>query len=264
MNRPLFALTWFALAAAFATAQSVPSTLDEMIAVGLKSNPDVLLAEAKMRQAEAELLQARLKVTREIVELWNSKRKKEVGLNVIRTEVAEAQQLADKGVGSAAEVRKLRNTLDLAMAELSEFNVTIRPLLGIGLAPDGLGRGAARGGAPERQAPTRSQWPMVEDDPLAKATASFEFVDVPIAEAAKEVFSKSTVNLTVDRAMLEEFANMQVTLTLKNVTPRAAMSALADQAEVAFLLRDYGVLLTGLGRASGIDAPSIPEGLPLH
>jgi hypothetical protein len=232
-----------------------------MITVGLKSNPDVLLAEAKMRQAEAELLQARLKVTREIVELWNSKRKKELGLESMKVEMTEAEQLAGKGMMSQMDLRKTRSAYQIAAAELSEFNVTVRPLLGMGLSPDGRG-GSPRQGAedPKRY---RGNWPDAQDDPLMKGKITVELTDVSVIDAAKAVFAKTPLNLAVDRNWQEGMAEEKVTLSLKDVTPKAALLAITDQAQVAFVRRDYGILMTTTHTARGIDAPAIPEGLSL-
>ena len=43
------------------TGARVPRDLEEMLALAIRGNPEVLLAEAKLRQAEAELNQIRLK-----------------------------------------------------------------------------------------------------------------------------------------------------------------------------------------------------------
>ena len=50
-----------------ASTPKLPKTLSGMIGLALRSNPDVLLAEAWLREAEAELNRARLKVTQEVV-----------------------------------------------------------------------------------------------------------------------------------------------------------------------------------------------------
>src|SRR5687767_10648903 len=77
----LFLAVWIVAGAPPTPAQNVPApvptNLDEMIATALKASPEVLLAEAKLRQAQAELNQARLKVTREVVGAFSEKKQRQ-------------------------------------------------------------------------------------------------------------------------------------------------------------------------------------------
>ncbi len=50
-----------------ASTPKLPETLSGMIGLALRSNPDISLAVARLREAEAELNQARLRVTQEVV-----------------------------------------------------------------------------------------------------------------------------------------------------------------------------------------------------
>src|SRR5206468_7820042 len=50
-------------------AQAAEPTLEEMLTNALKDNPDIRVAEAKVREAEAELNRTRLQVTQKIVAL---------------------------------------------------------------------------------------------------------------------------------------------------------------------------------------------------
>lgn len=250
--------------AAFASAQDVPSTLDEMLAIGLKSNPDVLLAEAKVRQAEAEMMQARLKVTREIVELWNQRRKKEMLVQEFRAHAKESEALAAKGAVPASEASKSARALQQASAELAEFNFAIRPLLGIGLAQGTSAQAAPGSGGPARL--ERPEWPSEEEDPLAKAVLDVDFADAQVIDAVRTIFASAKLpgNLVIDRNLKDELGDLQVTLALKGVTVRAAIEATADCAPIALLRKSYGYLLTSPSRAETISAPALPTTIPLY
>src|SRR5947208_549434 len=49
-----------------------PATLEEMLAKALKDNPDIRVAESKVREAEAELNRVRLQVMQKLVALQHS------------------------------------------------------------------------------------------------------------------------------------------------------------------------------------------------
>src|SRR5439155_26103538 len=63
-------------------ANALPKTLDEMLAVAMKENPDIRVAEAKVRQAEEEVRRARLSVSQKIVATY-------YGIEEKRAEVKE-------------------------------------------------------------------------------------------------------------------------------------------------------------------------------
>ena len=52
--------------------QEKPATLDEMLAKALKDNPDIRVAESKVREAEAELNRVKLQVMQKVVALRHS------------------------------------------------------------------------------------------------------------------------------------------------------------------------------------------------
>ena len=57
------------------TPPQVPNRLVDMLDVALRSNPEVLQTEAKVRQAQADLNQVRLKVTQEVITAYHERQK---------------------------------------------------------------------------------------------------------------------------------------------------------------------------------------------
>src|SRR5688572_26321607 len=55
------------------STSTLPATLEAMLAVALRSNPDLLLADIATRRAEAELNQTRLKVAHEVSSLFRER-----------------------------------------------------------------------------------------------------------------------------------------------------------------------------------------------
>src|SRR5947209_6935278 len=47
-------------------------SLEDMLIQALKSNPDAIIAEAKVREAEAELNRVRLQITRKLIEKYKT------------------------------------------------------------------------------------------------------------------------------------------------------------------------------------------------
>src|SRR6266851_3115371 len=64
-------------------------SLDELLTLALKNNPDLRVADAKVREAEAELNRVRLQVTQKLVTLRNS-------IQAATSTVKEAQTRLDR------------------------------------------------------------------------------------------------------------------------------------------------------------------------
>src|SRR4029453_15236802 len=87
IRRSLLALLFSAFGTWVATAQApptgggsppaesasagIPDRLEDMIALALGSNPEVLQAEAKLRLAQANLNQVRLRTTQDVIETFH-------------------------------------------------------------------------------------------------------------------------------------------------------------------------------------------------
>src|SRR5262245_39540919 len=92
----------------------LPKGLDEMIATALKASPEVLLAEAKLRQAQAELNQTRLKVTRDVVAAFNERKQKQIALEGAVSVMQNVQQAMNSGAVSKTDVDHARVTVGAA------------------------------------------------------------------------------------------------------------------------------------------------------
>jgi hypothetical protein len=256
------------LAAAFAPAQQpagptgpVPNNLDEMIATALKTSPEVLLAEAKLRQAQAELNEVRLRVTREVVGAFNDKKHKQSALVLAERQLQLAAKAAEHGATSTAEVELARSHLGGAELGIAQADATIRYLLGVGsqFDPGQIRVTLATETAKPRHI-TRPPVPEVLTEPLNREI-TVKFDKTPLSEVAKTLTALAGVSVLVDPlSRHDSFEETQITLTLaKPVTVTTAFQALADNFDLFFLLRDYGILVTSARRAREIRAPVIPD-----
>lgn len=84
----------------------LPKTVDEAIALALKMHPDIQLAEAELRVAEAKLAQARLIVTQKVTQDFHRLKDAQAGLTKAESAFARMQEKIKQGVapvGLAAE-----------------------------------------------------------------------------------------------------------------------------------------------------------------
>jgi hypothetical protein len=286
-------LLFLVLASALAAQQRpepnppVPDTLDGVLAVVVRGHPDVLLAESKLRQAEAllrqaeaEVRQARLRATRETVSLWNERRAAETEARAAEQALNAAKVGHAQGAVSVTEIRAAEDRFLKSSVALESSRAQLAGLL------------SAIQGAPsaaDQSLVVAAEWAKLQADekhaasvartaaapprrpPLPAAVTSLlerrvdvALVDLPLPEAVRKILGDAPVNLVLEPGLRESFEDHRVTLSLKQVTLLAALTALVDQTDFAFILRDYGLRLTGASQAMTIDAPAVPESLPLE
>ena len=254
-----------------ASSPKLPETLSGMIGLALRSNPDILLAEARLKEAEAELNQARIKVTQEVVtthqqyEISGSRLKltrhlfesNEASQDTMLERKQEQVRLEAKlrylvGVGSNAPSLPWASGYDTGQPRLAFNEITART-------------GSDR-------ADTASD-PKISDEVRMKLNTKVtcNFVDKPLAEVIQYFGSQADLTFIPSPELkdLEETALggggviarrvPKISLTLGEVPLYTAMIAIADSYEYWFVIRDYGVFVTSMNKAKMIHAPTIPE-----
>src|SRR5262245_59435067 len=111
-------------------APAKEATLEELLAKAVKDNPDIRVAESKVREAEAELSRARLAVMQKVVKLHHE-------INAHRALVAQARKELERFLKLAAaraisqeEVAQAQNALQVAQANLAKAEAELPFLLG--------------------------------------------------------------------------------------------------------------------------------------
>jgi hypothetical protein len=245
------------------TNQEAPKNLDEMIATALKANPDVLLAEAKLREAQAELNQVRLKVTREVVTAFEKRKQGSVSLRRAKENLDRMQKEIANGTSSAGASdldaqRMAYGQVELGMAHT---DADLRYLLGVGSAIDPASL------APHDPKPNVAPHPRPAAPP-AITEALARTVRGPFGATLKDLVDQlgqqAKVSILIDAQNFPDPGEHPVLLPLRDpVTLGAALQALADQQDACFVLRDYGIFLTSEGKARNMMAATIPEHLPM-
>jgi len=112
-----------------ASKQAEP-TLEEMLNKALKDNPDIRVAEAKVREADAELNRTRLQVTQKVLAFHHSRESQKAIIKVAEEDLQRIQKLEANKAVSAEEVKQAQQRLSASKAKLAEIEAEMPYLLG--------------------------------------------------------------------------------------------------------------------------------------
>jgi hypothetical protein len=217
--------------------EPLPERFEEALDIAMHENPEVVMARIQLQQAAAELRQARMETIREITTLWRER--------------AAIHAMLENGAPDHE-----RNELEM---ELDNMQAHLRYLIGMGVPMEGAEHEDPRLPMMPRPRPALSD--AMRQQLQVPVSVSFQG-EMDLSEALELLGSVSGVNLIPDFEIpIEEPVRGFET---DNMPLEQVMRALSDQmAFLAFVFRDYGVLVTHRERAMQIDAPAIPENLPL-
>jgi len=251
------------LAAGDVDSQKIPSSLEEMISTALRSNPEVLFAQAKVRQSEAELNETRLRVTREVARIHGQREQQERVMTTLRKEHDRIREMFKNGVISDSEVAKITIELAEAGARLSEIEADARYLLGLGgsVAPEPidieLGAPDAIGMAlrPEIPEPFRE---------LLEKRVDVDFEEATLPDVLAQLASLVDNRISFITANNPGYAMLMINFKLaRGTTLGSVLLALADRYQLCFVFRDYGLLVTDPHQAKYLNGATIPPDIPL-
>lgn len=163
----------------------LPETLAEALAEALEANPDVLLAEAKLRQSQAEYSQAKLKVAQDVTLAFYERSKRQMTLQTHR-------EAAKKVPGSTPE-----SEIQRMSDEVAESEAKLAYLLGAGV----------EGNQAERTARTRLRGFYFTEKKDVTANQPARAPAVDDKEGAKET-PRETLHPVRITGAVEEFRNI--------------------------------------------------------
>ncbi len=244
-----------ALSAAPALGQKAPAakdgahrlaSLEEMLAAALKYNPDIRIVEMKLRDDEAELARARLRVTQKIIALHHALQAQQATVEREQSKVRRLSDLVRQGAQQTSVLEEARRELQQAEAKLSELESELPYLLG--KQADGLAQETVRS---EVQIGTR--FPAASVRPAVAArihkaldtTVTADYRDVPLGDILKDLHEKVPGVAFQRNLALRDLESLKVSLRLGEVPLGAALQALTDTVPgLRMVVRDYGILVT--------------------
>ena len=240
--------------------EELPRSLDDMIGTALRSNPDVLRAEAKLIQAQMALNQTRLRITEDVVSTYHEREKIEGALVFAERSLDAMRRAKEVATVSDLEVIRAEASMVEARAKLQQNQARLRHLLGLGgeKAPRAAGSAAGgpmRGTTRERPGLSPKQKAMLE----TKVRIEGPTIKV------KELLEKTTGEMVVAPSPLDQLEVLAPKAKEAEVPLRVLLGMLADAQNrgIVFLFRDYGILITHEEVARKTLAPAIPEETPL-
>jgi len=244
-------------------AAALPLSLEQAMTQAVRTNPDLLIAEAKVRQMEAELNLTRLAVARDVTVAYhkweNAKQKSSFDEKMHRRGLFDS------------------NALAAARQELAECESELMYLLGIrgDADSDDAGSGTKTealvppvltgqvGGLAPNQPAGRPEIPQRYREVMTKLV-DLDFTDQPLSDILEYLQQATGGEFSfVFKDPDETSVTVTLTLTIKKVTFAAALEALADQTGWCFVFRDYGVLVVRREDAWQYRGAAIPSDTPL-
>ena len=107
-----------------------PASLEQHIAEALRNNPDIRVAEAKVRETEAEVSRTRMKVTSDITTLSAEIQVGQAGVREAEVRYERAIALAKRNALSQEEVETVKQAAEKKKAELNVTQAKMPYLLG--------------------------------------------------------------------------------------------------------------------------------------
>ncbi len=265
----------------------IPATLDQAIQRALANNPDIRVAEANLRQAQAAYEQAKLKLAQQVMIAMEQ-------AEIDRLALERIQQATDALAGSVSKqehhlarfaARKSQLELQYLLGEspaagqmFLDSGMGSATMMGDGMGmPIGGGggmgtmsvggdagsSGAAGGammGAPNEggggeenpHGANRRKW---YEDTLSHESGPIEIHAGEAETLAQQLAKRMNVPVIVDSRTLIERSentslNVELILNRESLTWRDVLTAIADTNDIGFLIRDYGILITTPEKAS--------------
>lgn len=106
------------------------TSLDSLLAQALKNNPDIRVAESKLREAEAELNRVRLQVSQKLVAQQREIAVSKAAIQQVEAEYARIRALIKTGAASREMLNSVEARLQQVKAELARLEADLPYLLG--------------------------------------------------------------------------------------------------------------------------------------
>jgi hypothetical protein len=244
-QRPAQSADRGAVKARTATPERMPS-IEEMVATALKYNPDIRLAETKLRDDEAELNRTRLRVIQRIIAVHHA-------LQAQRAEI-ERERGRVKRLGGLVRDRALqRATLDEAEQDLARARARLEELRSelpylLGRRAEGMAEEIVRN---EFQIGARASADLIRPAMAARIrkaldrSVKIDYKEVALKDLLRDLAGQSLGVPVQLNLALADLGEVRFAMRLGEVPLGSALLALQDTLPgLRVVARNYGILLT--------------------
>ncbi len=249
------------------TLGALPGTLEELLESALRSNPEILVKDAELREAIAALNQTRLAVTQQVVRLHFQRVEEGEVLNATRRHLTIAHQMNQSGNGTESEIHAASIELAQAEGSYARLEADLRYAIGSGSVRhssanildsllQGANNAAREVGEPDEEVPPKRPIPEAMQQRLAqKLNLSFE--GKLLSEALSMLAQATKTNIVTSQELQDEEILVQMSFH-EEMTFRQILVAIADTNPVVFVFREYGILARWEGTEPRDGSPTIP------
>jgi len=246
--------------------EPLPANLEEMLAIALRSNPEILKADARLRKAQADLNAARLKAVEEVTSAFQERRKETELAGNSEREAERYRKMFESGQATYEEAAKSMVGLAAARVRIAQIEGRLRYLLGAG------GLAVARGiEMPERSPRADRRRPEMPEKMRElldrKVTVTLKGEGGGGLEGSLAILRSflGDIPIVVDISAAERIRDTASgALEFKEAPMKNVLAGVADLFDAAFVFRDYGILVTRRQKAESMNAPTIPWDIPLR
>jgi hypothetical protein len=235
----------------------------------MKDNPDIRVAEAKMREAEAELNRTRLQVTQKVIACHHSVEAERSAVVLAENDFRRCEEFVKQRSAPQSAIQEVQEKLSRAKAKLAEVEAERAYLLGNhrhnghalvytwGLADYAVPEIKLQWGLSQVERDDRFVWQNAFQTPVPASMAEkirhaldtptpFETKGpIPLADVLKNLSGKAP-GISFQLAISQNQLQSPVVLNLPGQLPLGAvLQALEDTTGgLVFVVRDYGILAT--------------------
>ena len=241
--------------------------VEQLLERAMATSPEMFTARANLQQAQAHLNRVQLEVAQNMIDLrarWEVARQT---VDHLETKVQAERNSPNEPLARA---------FIAARAELSQIERQL-PLLAGFMERHGQVKGSAGSTTAPKPAIIEFDGPLtVEFTATKPATKTPKELDLPVSFTFEDQALKDVVGYLAEITGVQfildfeagendglDIDNVSITLSLKNVTLRDALQAIEDTsgADLRFVVRPYGILITTFDRARELSRETISFGI---
>src|SRR5439155_8889015 len=111
-------------------AAAAKDSVEQLLADALRNSPEIQLAEAKLREAEALLRQTRMSVMQKVLEQQTTVEAQKHKTSAAEANLQRLTKLFEKGMASSEELAKVKADVEAVKAAMKQAELTLNGLTG--------------------------------------------------------------------------------------------------------------------------------------